>query len=121
MMKLFAGQQWRHRCKKQTYGRGREKGGGRRGRDVQRVTCKLITTCKTDSQWEFAVWFQELKPGLCNNLEGWDGEESWREVQDGGDIGIPMADSCGRLPQINTILSSTYLSIKKKINLNFFK
>ena len=30
--------------------------------------------CKIDSQWEFAVWFRELKQGLCINLEGWDGE-----------------------------------------------
>ena len=28
--------------------------------------------CKLDSQWEFAVWLRELKPGLCDNLEGWD-------------------------------------------------
>ena len=33
-----------------------------------------ITICKTDSQWEFAVWLMKLKQGLCNNLEGWDGE-----------------------------------------------
>ena len=32
------------------------------------------TKCKIDSQWEFAVWLRELKQGLCNNLEGWDGE-----------------------------------------------
>ena len=32
----------------------------------------------------------ELKPRLCNNLEGWDGVE----VQEGEHIGIPMADSC---------------------------
>ena len=36
----------------------------------------------------------ELKTGHYNNLEGWDGEESWREVQDGGDICITMVDSC---------------------------
>ena len=71
-----------------------------------------ITICKIDSQWEFAVWFMELKPGHYNNLEGWDGEESWREVQDGGDICIPMVDSCWCLAQINTILSSNYHSIK---------
>ena len=29
-----------------------------------------ITTCKTESQWEFAVWLRELKQALCNNLEG---------------------------------------------------
>ena len=32
--------------------------------------------------------------GLCINLEGWDGEGDGREVQKGGDICIPMADSC---------------------------
>ena len=37
---------------------------------------------------------QELKQGLCDNLEGWDGEGDGREVQDRGDIGVPMADSC---------------------------
>ena len=37
---------------------------------------------------------QELKPGLCNNLEGWDEEGDRREVQEGGDICVPMADSC---------------------------
>ena len=47
-------------------------------------TC--ITICKIDSQWEF-------KPGLCNNLEGWNGEGSERDIQVGGDMGKPMADS----------------------------
>ena len=32
--------------------------------------------------------------GLCINLEGGDGEEDGREIQKGGDICIPMADSC---------------------------
>jgi hypothetical protein len=53
-----------------------------------------ITICKIDSQWEFAVWLRELQPGLCNYLEGWDGEVGGREAQEGGDICIPMADSC---------------------------
>ena len=48
------------------------------------------TICKIDSQREFAVCLRKLKPGLCINLEGWDG----REVQKGGDICITMADSC---------------------------
>ena len=50
--------------------------------------------CKIDSQWEFAVWLRELKLLLCDNLEGWDGVGSQREVQEGGDICIPMADLC---------------------------
>ena len=46
-----------------------------------------------DSQWEFAVWVRKLKQGLWINLEGWDGKRDGREVQKGGDICIPMADS----------------------------
>ena len=53
-----------------------------------------ITVYKTDSQWEFAVWLRELKQGLSINLEGWDEEGDGREVQEGGDICIPMADPC---------------------------
>ena len=30
----------------------------------------------------------------CINLEGWNGEGVGKEVQNGGDICIPMADSC---------------------------
>ena len=40
------------------------------------------------------VSLRELKQGLCDNLEGWDGEGGGREVQEGGDMGVPMADSC---------------------------
>ena len=32
--------------------------------------------------------------GLCDNLEGWDGEEDERGGWEGGDMGVPMADSC---------------------------
>ena len=53
-----------------------------------------ITICKIDNQWEFAVWLRKLKQGLCISLEVWDGEGGGREVQKGGDICIPMADSC---------------------------
>ena len=53
-----------------------------------------ITTCKIDSQQEFAVWLRKLKQGLCINLEGCNAEGDGREAQKGGDICIPMADSC---------------------------
>ena len=33
-------------------------------------------------------------PVLCDNLEAWDGVGHGRKVQEGGDIHIPMADSC---------------------------
>ena len=34
-----------------------------------------ITICKIHSQWEFAIWFRELKPRLSNNVEGGMGRE----------------------------------------------
>ena len=70
------------------------------GRGEERMRCMesnmetYVTICKTDSQWEFAVWLRKLKQGLCINLERWDGEGDGRQVQKGGDICIPMADSC---------------------------
>ena len=53
-----------------------------------------ITICEIDSQQEFAVWLRKFKQGLCINLEGWGGEGDGREVQKGGDMCVPMSDSC---------------------------
>ena len=53
-----------------------------------------ITIFKIDSQREFAVWLRKHKQGLSTNPERWDGSEDVREIQKGGDICIPMADSC---------------------------
>ena len=79
---------------------------GERGgevRSMERVTWKL-TTHKTDNQQEFAVCLGKLKQGLCINLEGWDGEGDGREVQKGGKIHVPVADSCSGLTENNKIL-----------------
>ena len=71
-------------------GRGEE-----RVRCMERVTWKLnITVCKIDSQGEFAAWLRKFKQELCINLEGWDGEGVGKELQNGGDMCIPMGDSC---------------------------
>ena len=55
LMKLFTGQQWRHRYREQTYGprgSGKEGKGGMYGyRNME----TYITLYKIDSQWEFAV------------------------------------------------------------------
>ena len=37
---------------------------------------------------------QETQTGALYQPRGWDGEEGGREVQGGGDICVPMADSC---------------------------
>ena len=91
-MNLFIGQQWRNRHREQIYGHGERGGEGEMYRKSNMETC--ITICKIDSQQEFAVWLRKLKQGLCINLEGWDGEADGREVQKGGEICTPMADSC---------------------------
>ena len=63
-----------------------------------------IAICKIDSQRGFAVWLRKLKQRLWINLEGWNGEGDGREVQKGGDIYMPMADSCWGLTKNNKIL-----------------
>ena len=72
-------------------GLGEEGEGGMHGESNMET---YITICKIDSQREFAVWLRKLKQGLCNNLEGLDGEGDERKVQKGGDICIPIDDSC---------------------------
>ena len=47
---------------------------------------------------------QEFNLVLCDNLEEWDGVEDGREAQEGGDICIPMADSCECMAETNTII-----------------
>ena len=47
---------------------------------------------------------ENLKPGLCNNLKGWDGMGDGREVQEGGDICILITGSCWCMAETNTIL-----------------
>ena len=37
---------------------------------------------------------QELKLVLSDSLEGWDGVRGGREVQEGEDISLPVADLC---------------------------
>ena len=89
---LFTGQQWRNRHREQTYGHGER---GEEGETYGKSNMETyITICKVDSQWEFAVCLRELKQQLCINLEGWHGEGDGKEVQEGGDISIPMTDSC---------------------------
>ena len=63
-------------------------------RGEERVKCMetYITTCKIDSQWEFALWLWKPKQGLCINLEGLDGEGDGREVRKGGDICIKPSE-----------------------------
>ena len=85
-------EQWRNRHTEQTYGYGEREGeGGMYGKSNMET---YITICNTDSQQKFAIWLRKIKLGLCIKLEEWYGEGDRREFHKGGDISIPMADSC---------------------------
>ena len=75
---LFAGQQWRNRHRKKTYGHGER---GEEGEMYEESNMETyITVCNVDSQQDFPVCLRKLKQGLCINLEGWDREGDGREV-----------------------------------------
>ena len=58
-----------------------------------------------NSRWlSMAVCLRKLKQGLYINPEGWDGKGDGREVQAGGDVYTPMADSCWGLTENYKIL-----------------
>ena len=59
---------------------------------------------------------QETQMGLCINLKGWDGEGDGGEVQKGGDICIPMADSCCGFAENKKKNSVKQLSFNEKKN-----
>ena len=64
---------------------------------------KSVTICKTDSQ---TLLYEAGNPKLmlCDNLEGWGGEGGGNKVQEGGDICIPLADSCWSMAETITTL-----------------
>ena len=89
---MLTGQQWKTGLKNRLMDMGK---GEERVRCMERNNMEAyIIIYKIDSQWEFPIWLRKLKQGLCIYLEGWDGMRDGREIQKGGDICIPMADSC---------------------------
>ena len=72
-----------------------DKGGGEEGEEEMYGESNIEiynTMCKTDSQWEFAVWLRELNRAL-QQAERWGREADGMEVLEGRDMDIPMADS----------------------------
>ena len=88
---LFTGQQWRNRHREQTYGHG-ERGG--EGEMFGKCNMETYTTiCKIDSNRNL-LYISETQIGALYKPEAWNGKVDGREAQKGGDICIPMADSC---------------------------
>ena len=63
---------------------------------------------KLDTQWKFAVWCRELKSSAVWQPKGVGWVWGGREVQEGGDIHIPVTDSCWYMAETNTILQNNY-------------
>ena len=87
LMNQSAGQQRRHRHREQTYGHS----GGRRGWDELRAALKHVHYMASGN---FLYDSLSSNPMFCDNLERWPGVGVGKEVKEGGDICIPMADSC---------------------------
>ena len=102
LMNLFARQQWRCRHRKQTSGHSERRRGWNESRWKHRNL--YITVCEIDIRWEFAVRHRNLRPVLCDSLERRDMVEGGREVQDVGDMCIPMADLCWHTAKNNKLL-----------------
>ena len=85
---LFTGQQWRNRYREQTYGHVERGGEG-----MERVTWKF-TLPYTKQIANGNLLYGSGKTGALYQPRGVDGEGDGREVQKGGDICIPMTNSC---------------------------
>ena len=111
LMNLFAGQQWRYRHREHTYGYRRGRRGGKTwesSTDTRTLPCvPWIASGKS--------LYNTLVP--CDILEGWGGDGGGREVQEEGDIRMPVTDSFWRLAESSTTLQIFDPSIKN----NFFK
>ena len=61
---------------------------------MERVAWKLILPYVKQIANGYLQFDSGNSTRLSKDLEGWDGKGGGREVQEGGDICIPMADSC---------------------------
>lgn len=106
LMNLFAGQQWRCGPREQTCRRTEEQAEGWRNRENSADTQTLSHVKQTASG--------NLPCDAGSSLTTQRGGMGW-EVQKGGDVCIPMADSRGCIVETNTILQSDYPPIKTKL------
>ena len=51
---------------------------------------------------------REKNKKIYDNLEGWDGVGDGREAQEGGDIAVPVANSCCCMAETKTIVKQLF-------------
>ena len=102
LLNLSAGQQGRRRHREQMCRHSWESTGW--GQWTEQHVNRYTAICEIDSQRGFALRLGELKPRLCDNLEGWDGLGGGREAKERGGICMPTTDSCWCVAETNTIL-----------------
>ena len=82
----------------------------------------IVLSAEMNIQWggslmccgdRFSLWGLKQMPSGAFDL---DGVGDGRGFQEGGDICIPMADSCWYMAEANTILKSNYPPVKKNHN-----
>ena len=84
-----------------TYGHGEREGEGEMFGKCNMET--YTTICKIDSNRNL-LYISETQIGALYKPEAWNGKVDGREAQKGGDICIPMADSCWGLTENSKIL-----------------
>lgn len=110
-MNLSVGQQWRYSRREQTCGHGRR---GRRRWDASREHYRNIAVamCKIRQPVGICYVTGSSNPVLWDDPEGRDGAGQGGRRPEGGDTCKPTADSCGCMAGTNTVLQSSYPSIK---------
>ena len=73
--------------------------------------------CKTNNQWEFAIWHRELKLVLHDNLEGWGGVVGGKEVQE---VARSLQEGYKSMQEVHANLWLIHVNVWQKPN-QYFK
>ena len=95
LMNLCTEQWWKRRQSEGTCG---DSAGGEGGTDWE---SSIVTQAASGNLLHDSG---SASPVLCDSLEGWDGVGGGRGDREGGDICIPMTDSCWCMAETKTIL-----------------
>ena len=91
LMNLSLGQQWTYRHREQTCGHREGEGGTNWRTNIERYTLRYVEySASRNLLYDSGI----SNLVLCVHLDGWDRVGGEREIKEGGNLCIPMADSC---------------------------